>query len=1268
MSKHITSIVRASDKGSVLPEISIKHPSQTLQNPSVPEQSHEELSVQADKAENQPKQKDFLPSANIVEISIADNEAFLSAPEQYHTVAANNHVPVVAYSGDVYSSYLSSKNISAEPVLAAPVQSVSSSPALSGKWLGGLMGAGVLGGLGAAGGGGGGSNNGNADDAEKSAAEKAAAEKAAAEKAAAEKAAAEKAAAEKAAAEKAAAEKAAAEKAAAEKAAAEKAAAEKAAAEKAAAEKAAAEKAAAEKAAAEKAAAEKAAAEKAAAEKAAAEKAAAEKAAAEKAAAEKAAAEKAAAEKAAAEKAAAEKAAAEKAAAEKAAAEKAAAEKAVAEKAAAEKAAAEKMVAAKKAAAEKAAAEKAAERAAVIEKAVAAKKAAAEKAAAERAAERALAIEKAVAAKKAAAEKAAAERAVERAAAIEKAVAARKAAVEKAVAERAAAVEKAVAERAAAKKAAEKAAAEKAAAEKAAAEKAAAEKAAAEKAAAEKAAAEKAAAEKAAAEKAAAEKAAAEKAAAEKAAAEKAAAEKAAAEKAAAEKAAAEKAAAEKAAAEKAVMGEMVIEKALVEETAILQSTAKKAAAQKAVAEKAIADAVEKVNLIATAVKKAGERIDEIIENGNSGKFLYIGKSGHKVYLHEVYGKYVDAAEFGTDRSGKTDSLPAIKAALKAAHLEGSAVYLSGKLYISDQIKIDPELSDVTGLFGDGMGSTLISFDKKQKGVFNSNTNEDDIREYAGILVDDLDGFTIAELSLKYTSDDFYRKGDSYFGKVNGIQINDSDNVLVSKVEVSGVNRTGITFTSTDALTVEPGQSRTYKARLIQATIDEHYENLPLGENNRVVDSYLHHNRVAGVFVSYQKDFVAEGNVLARNGHEDDGGTGYGIAATSGSYNFGVTFRNNVTDHNYRKGLDVHDGTDIVIADNVSIGDRLYGIAAYNRQFSMDNVVIKDNVVVQDASFRLAADDNGTLAYHGYAGIQIQTNTQNRDLHTEDNAYYEISGNTISGLDIYKNALHTYGIEFRNHEHNINYTANITDNVIDGVASKYLIAVINDTTMKGKKGIGSGTINITGNSATIEEVTGGTVPVYIEEKRAPGEAHGRIVFEDNDITIAKSNASAEVFQALSNAESYSVSGNTLKLGGSMDKPIISIVSYAAKDVTATITNNNISTDLPGIITRGWAQVLKASYIALDNTHNGKEIPVVSNMVTEKIKDFKAKHEAGQMEETWEADLFGLDFSSLLSVDGSAQGGIGEFNTGIAAAAYDMSNETMVVDTSTFAYL
>ena len=32
--------------------------------------------------------------------------------------------------------------------------------------------------------------------------------------------------------------------------------------------------------------------------------------------------------------------------------------------------------------------------------------------------------------------------------------------------------------------------------------------------------------------------------------------------------------------------------------------------------------------------------------------------------MHETRGKYIDASDFGTDPTGKTDSLPAIKAAL----------------------------------------------------------------------------------------------------------------------------------------------------------------------------------------------------------------------------------------------------------------------------------------------------------------------------------------------------------------------------------------------------------------------------------------------------------------------------------------------------------------------------------------------------------------------------------------------------------------------------
>ena len=259
---------------------------------------------------------------------------------------------------------------------------------------------------------------------------------------------------------------------------------------------------------------------------------------------------------------------------------------------------------------------------------------------------------------------------------------------------------------------------------------------------------------------------------------------------------------------------------------------------------------------------------------------------------------------------------------------------MDGTYYISDQIVINGNNSGVKGIFGSGMGKTLITFDKAQVGVFNPNTNHDDIRAFAGILVDGQSHKTIANLSVKYTNPDFYRKGLSYFGKVSGILVNDADHTLISKVEVSGVNRAGVMFTSTDALVREAGKSQTYKARVQSGEINEQYDHLPLGENNRIVDSYLHHNRVAGAMVGYQKNFVGEGNRLEWNGHEADGGTGYGMTAMAGSYNYGITFRNNTTDHNYRKGLDVHDGTGIVIENNVLNGDRLYGIAAYNRQFS----------------------------------------------------------------------------------------------------------------------------------------------------------------------------------------------------------------------------------------------------------------------------------------------------------------------------------------------
>ena len=569
------------------------------------------------------------------------------------------------------------------------------------------------------------------------------------------------------------------------------------------------------------------------------------------------------------------------------------------------------------------------------------------------------------------------------------------------------------------------------------------------------------------------------------------------------------------------------------------------------------------------------------------------------IYQHAVYGKYIDASEFGTDTSGKEDSLAAINRALAAAHQENAAVYLSGKLYVSDQIVLNETNSGVTALFGAGMGETIISFDKPQVGVYNSNTNQDDVRAYAGILIDGQSNKTIAELSVQYTNDDFYRAGESYFGKVNGIMVNDADNTLISKVEVSGANRAGVFFTSTETLQRDPNSTtgRTYKARLILGEVDESYEHLPLGSNNRIEDSHLHHNRVAGALFGYQENFVADNNVLAWNGHEADGGTGYGIAAMAGSYNLGITFTHNHTDHNYRKGLDVHDGNNIVIENNTAIGDRLHGIAVYNRQFTMDNVKISNNVIVQDPSFRLEVDDNPSYTYHGYSAIQLQTNTQFKNLHSADNGYFEISNNKIEALTLYKNSLHTYAIEFRNHEQSMDYTLNIANNEISGDSTKYLIAVINNTQnqLTGENGLGSGTINIVGNQASIGTVASGTVPIYIEEKNTNGILRGEVTLMDNQIVIREqSNGAVEGVQVIGNAEQYHIINNIFELHGTMDKSIVSIHGRGMdKSPTLNVSDNDIVTDIASsTLYRGWLEYRNADVLAEGNTHNGN---VVANV-------------------------------------------------------------------------
>lgn len=379
--------------------------------------------------------------------------------------------------------------------------------------------------------------------------------------------------------------------------------------------------------------------------------------------------------------------------------------------------------------------------------------------------------------------------------------------------------------------------------------------------------------------------------------------------------------------------------------------------------------------------------------------------------------------------------------------------------------------------------------------------------------------------------------------------------------------------------------------------------NIVLGNNNQIINSNLHNNRVGGVLLSYQKHFLADNNIMSYNGHKDDGGTGYGIASMAGTFNDCITYQHNTTDHNYRKGLDIHDGNHIIISENTSIGDRLYGIAVYNRQFNMDDVVIKDNIVSQDASFRLAVDDNYHIdkqTYYGYSGIQLQTNAQPQYTHYVGSATgkFDITGNTITGIDVFNDEHHTYGIEFRNHEPHMLYDLNITGNTITGKETKYIIGIMNNGKDYFNKlpngeagaGLGFGNITISDNKASFDKVyskDGSENPITLQEEQKVGAVRGDINIVNNEFNITKqSDSGSEMFLITGNPKTVNISHNQLSMAGTINKATFSIFNHADDISTLNIKDNTLSIEgdaYPNMI----GAYHKVNLSAQNNHINGK---------------------------------------------------------------------------------
>ena len=543
-----------------------------------------------------------------------------------------------------------------------------------------------------------------------------------------------------------------------------------------------------------------------------------------------------------------------------------------------------------------------------------------------------------------------------------------------------------------------------------------------------------------------------------------------------------------------------------------------------------------------------------------------------KVYEDATYGKYVKATDFGLDTTGNVEASDSLQKALKAANeVEGgAAVMVSGNVLLKKTLVIDENYANVKGLIGSGpsRNNTKIVFNKKQDGEHDPETNLTDNRYESAVLIQNQKDFTVGRLTVEhaydssdYTKDnEFYRKGKSYFGRSNGIYVNDSSNVTINDVRALKFNRAGVFFGSSKATAQEydangrpiPNSSISEKVSREVKSIGD--PDVPIMDGNKITNSFLHNNRVAGVMFGYQRDFLVENNILSYNGHALDGDTGYGATSMEGSYNDGITYTGNYTNYNYSKGLDIHDGNRILIENNVSLGDRLKGIEIYNHANPMTDVIVRNNNVTQNPNSKLGNDDNASDRYRGYTAISILTNEKNHKWTSPlAKGRYEISNNTIDGLTKpFENGQPgTFGILFRNNEASNNYSLNIEGNSITGDSTDYIISVNNNTAQasRGVEGGGSGDITIARNQVEVDDIK--QLPIYINDDTtyvasvldpATGKrvnkvtkvpftkTRGSINIDSNELTVSKIKSRWKNAVAIesTNAASIGVNSNTFK--------------------------------------------------------------------------------------------------------------------------------------------
>ncbi|MCP2041638.1 parallel beta-helix repeat protein/VCBS repeat-containing protein [Neisseria sp. HSC-16F19] len=581
------------------------------------------------------------------------------------------------------------------------------------------------------------------------------------------------------------------------------------------------------------------------------------------------------------------------------------------------------------------------------------------------------------------------------------------------------------------------------------------------------------------------------------------------------------------------------------------------------------------------------------------------------IYTHPEYGRYVDAREFGADPSGKTDSSNAFQAALKAAHEHKVALYFGeGQFTYSQALKmngvyihpdnnqtIGGKFDNITALFGAGTGKTQLTYIAK-------DTFTD--KESPAIALTNMDNKKVGDFKLVSTilSDPSSVKQGVEIkpDKVSGIVIADGNYNTVQRVDVSGNNSSGVSIGGWKKRIEADAKWQQFE----RGEISGDKLDLPIG--NKVIDSKLYKNGVAGLSITFQQYFTADGNTLSENGREGYAGLGYGIAMGVGSYNHHITVTNNITENNVRKGIDAHDGDYLVIKNNVLKGDYLYGIAMSPRTFGMREVEVSDNIIYADAKKTRTHD----LKEQHYWGIFVHSKSENLDKYHDSRLLkIKVENNQIYGLEeIRKDGQSMVrGITVDNYE-NVPYQVSIKGNVISGTSPDQAISFSNGYSTTTTPVV-AGELNISDNKINLG--TSSAAPIYISEaglNPAGQSLAGKVVLQGNQVTLDKSNqssSSAEIVQVIGHrAAEYDISGNTFRLldDATTNNSLVKINTHGTPfsgNAVIKMTDNAIHTPLPDLSRlnnthskddsgNSWMVVGPGSQLTVgNNTHNGETI-------------------------------------------------------------------------------